>query len=72
MDGNADPDTMNEHCSHTEDHIKNRVASWSVDLQGLYYISSIKITNRLDGMYNNLARIVHMFGIIILGQLINC
>ena len=51
VDGNADPDTLSEHCSHTEDSQLHRPASWSVDFQGLYYLSRIIITNRLDGKW---------------------
>ncbi|XP_060586454.1 uncharacterized protein LOC132742145 [Ruditapes philippinarum] len=46
VDGNADTNIRNNHCFHT----KNNIMSpwWQVDLQDVYYISQVNITNRKD------------------------
>ncbi|XP_060568288.1 uncharacterized protein LOC132726895 [Ruditapes philippinarum] len=44
-DGNADTDMFNNHCFHTDD---NTSPWWEVDLQDVYYISQVNITNRQD------------------------
>ncbi|XP_060598747.1 neurogenic locus Notch protein-like [Ruditapes philippinarum] len=45
VDGNADTDVYNHHCFHT----KNSMSPWwQVDLQDVYYISQVNITNRKD------------------------
>ena len=49
VDGNTNPDTNKGSCSHTDSLYNGRSASWSVDLDGLYYLSWINITNRYDG-----------------------
>ena len=45
VDGNTDPSVMSGSCSHTDTDAKNKSASWSVNLEGLYYLSWINITN---------------------------
>ena len=49
VDGNTNPDTSKGSCSHTDDYYHGNTASWSVNLDGLYYLSWINITNRYDG-----------------------
>ncbi|XP_060566743.1 uncharacterized protein LOC132725615 [Ruditapes philippinarum] len=45
VDGNADTTVYNHHCFHT----KNSTSPWwQVDLQGVYYIRQVNITNRKD------------------------
>ena len=38
----------NGHCSHTGDKTTNPPGWWMVDLQGLYYIESVTVHNRID------------------------
>ncbi|XP_060596490.1 uncharacterized protein LOC132750510 [Ruditapes philippinarum] len=44
-DGDADSDIYNNHCFHTDKHVS---PWWEVDLQDVYYISQVNITNRAD------------------------
>ena len=51
VDGNTSPAVNKGQCSHTSDIVPNRMAWWKVDLQGPYYLSTVKIFNRNDGIY---------------------
>ena len=47
VDGNTNPIWIQGSCSHTDTDAINKTASWSVDLEGLYYLSWINITNSM-------------------------
>ena len=45
VDGNTNARFDQGSCSHTDIDGINKTASWSVDLEGLYYLSWINIIN---------------------------
>ena len=52
VDGNRNSNVLyGRSCSHTDSDAVNKAASWSVDLEGLYYLSWINIINGMLNLY---------------------
>ena len=61
VDGDPNPDWLNgRSCSHTDTDVNNKIASWSVDLQGLYYLSWINIINSMLKVFSAVVCCFHL------------
>ena len=47
-DGVPDPNFGNKHCTHTKSQDSQSLNWWAVDLQKVYAIDSVTVTNRAD------------------------
>ena len=52
VDGNTNPWFHLDSCSHTDTEAINKTASWSVDLEGLYYLLRINIIPSMLNLYS--------------------
>ena len=53
VDGNPNPNWhLGRSCSHTDTDAKNKATSWSVNLEGLYYLSWINIIPSMLNLYS--------------------
>ena len=61
VDGILNPKWEHGSCSHTDTDAENKTASWSVDLQGLYYLSWINIINSMLNLFSAVVCCIYIF-----------
>ena len=62
VDGNLNPDWLyGRSCTHTDTDAENKTSSWSVDLQGLYYLSWINIINSMLNLFSAVVCCIYLY-----------